>query len=81
MNRRPAAVLATLAMVTLSGCGSSTGIKAPPTTTATTPSAAPATSPHRSPPGAVVDGKALATRMLDAILAKKSAHVLMATHP
>ena len=78
MNRKlTTAAIATVLIVALSACGSSTDAE-PPAKNAASPSASPS-SPAHAAHGAV-DGREVATKMADAMLAKKTAHMSMTTN-
>ena len=73
MNRKlSTAAISALAMVAIGACGSSTATK-PSANTAASSSSSP--SPHAPAVGGAVDGLAVATKMADAMLAKKTAHM------
>jgi hypothetical protein len=73
MNCKHAAVLATLALASLSGCSSSTNAKT--TNTAASPSSSPTTAPPPAVSDRPVDGGALAARMSKAMTASGTAHL------
>ena len=78
MNRKlTTAATATVLIVALSACGSSTDAK-PPAKNATSPSSSPS-SPAHAADGAV-DGQEVATKIVDAMLAKKTAHMSIANN-
>lgn len=71
-----AAVVAALAMVAIGACGSSADNEPAAKTTAPASSTAPTTTPE-APAGGAVDGGAIATKMVDAMIASKTAHTTL----
>jgi hypothetical protein len=77
MNRKLIAAVGATAVVALSACGSSTDDKPAAKITTARSSSAPATSGQTVEAEGAVDGQALASKMVDAMIASKTAHTTL----